>query len=99
MGKLIPWAARRHEEEAQSKSAFVLEVGSEEMLSKDAGDGGWKNDQRTVRLRGGWVEAMLERSRDVNKRTISRSSRRAPATRRPGVAFEFVPSFCYLQYH
>ena len=52
-GKLSPWAARRHDEEAQSKSAFVLEVGSEEMLSKDAGDGGWKNDQRTVRLRGG----------------------------------------------
>ena len=50
---MIPWAARRHDEEAQSKSAFVLEVGSEEMLSKDAGDGGWKNDQRTVRLRGG----------------------------------------------
>ena len=89
----------RQEEEAQSRSGFSPESGSEEMLSEEAGEGGWENDQRTVRLRGGWVEAMLERSRDVNKRTISRSSRRAPATRRPGVAFEFVPSFCYLQYH
>ena len=48
---MSPWAARRHDEEAQSKSAFVLEVGSEEMLSEEAEEGGWENDQRTVRLR------------------------------------------------
>ena len=48
---MISWAVVRQEEEAQSKSGLSPELGSEEMLSEEAGEGGWENDQRTVRLR------------------------------------------------
>ena len=48
---MISWAVLRQDEEAQSKSGLRPESGSEEMLSEEAGEGGWENDQRTVRLR------------------------------------------------
>ena len=57
-----------------------------------AGERGWKNDQRAVRLR---EEARPEWPDDIDRRRKRKRKRRVPPPSRKDTAgFDLVPSFC-----
>ena len=57
-----------------------------------AGERGWKNGQRAVRLR---EEARPECSGEVDRRREKRKrKRRLPPPSKPDTSFDLVPSFC-----
>ena len=73
---------------------FEPEVGRLERRREAAGERGWKNDQRAVRLR---EEARPEWPGEVDRRRGKRKRKRRappPSRSRPDTDFDLVPSFC-----
>ena len=88
-------ASLRQEEEAHRRRGwFRPEVGRLERRREAAGERGWKNDQRAVRLR---EEARPEWSGEVDRRRGKRKRKRRapPPSRQDTAGFDLVPpSFC-----